>query len=185
MDVALVRDIGSKALLAGAGALLLYWTITAVKLVLSARGINPLIKQFFTQVAAGRIDAAYLLTTKSYRQHVNRQQFIRFLAGLKLNRFRNLKFVSVESGIGWVPFMMEALDYQLVEIAEGRSFEKKPSEYFRSNFYACFWFEQGQAAADMMRKVGIDNVLFETDFPHPTGPATTITWPGLTAQHAF
>lgn len=91
MDLALVRELGSKALLAGAGALLLYWTITAVKLVLSARGINPLIKQFFTQVAAGRIDAAYLLTTKTYRQHVNRQQFIRFLAGLKLNRFRNLK----------------------------------------------------------------------------------------------
>ena len=42
-------------------------------------------------MAAGRIDAAYLLTTKSYRQHVNRQQFMRFLAGLKLNRYRNLK----------------------------------------------------------------------------------------------
>ena len=91
MDLGLVREIGSKALLAGGGALLLYWTVTAVKLVLSARGINPLIKQFFTQVAAWRVDAAYLLTTKSYRQHVNRQQFIRFLAGLKLNRFRNLK----------------------------------------------------------------------------------------------
>ena len=91
MELGLVREIGSKALLAGGGALLLCWTITAVKLVLSARGINPLIKQFFTQVAAGRIDAAYLLTTKNYRQHVNRQQFIRYLAGLKLNRFRNLK----------------------------------------------------------------------------------------------
>ena len=91
MELGLVREIGSKALLAGGGTLLLYWTITAVKLVLSARGINPLIKQFFTQVAAGRIDAAYLLTTKNYRQHVNRQQFIRYLAGLKLNRFRNLK----------------------------------------------------------------------------------------------
>lgn len=91
MDLALARDIGTKALLAGAGALLLYWTITAVRLVFSARGINPLVKQFFTQVAAGRIDAAYLLTTKTYRQHVNRQQFIRFLAGLKLNRYRNLK----------------------------------------------------------------------------------------------
>ena len=50
-----------------------------------------MVKQFFTQVAAGRIDAAYLLTTKTYRQHVNRQQFIRFLASLKLNRYRNLK----------------------------------------------------------------------------------------------
>ncbi|BEV35333.1 hypothetical protein [Synechococcus sp. M16CYN] len=91
MALSLVRDIGVKALLAGGGALLLFWIYTAVKLVLSARGINPLIKQFFTQVAAGRIDAAYLLTTKTYRQHVTRQQFIRFLADLKLNKFRNLK----------------------------------------------------------------------------------------------
>ena len=91
MELGLVRDIGIKALLAGGGSLLLFWIYTAVKLVLSARGINPLIKQFFTQVAAGRIDAAYLLTTKAYRQHVTRQQFIRFLADLKLNKFRNLK----------------------------------------------------------------------------------------------
>lgn len=91
MDWELARGIGSKALFAGAGALLLYWTISAVKLVLSARGINPLIKQFFTQVASGQVDGAYLLTTKNYRSHVNRQQFIRFLAGLQLNRYRNLK----------------------------------------------------------------------------------------------
>jgi hypothetical protein len=91
MDSALVTSIGTKALLAGGGALLLYWTITAVKLVLSARGINPLIKQFFTQIASGQVDGAYLLTTKNYRTHVNRKQFITFLAGLKLNRYRNLK----------------------------------------------------------------------------------------------
>ena len=91
MELGLVREIGSKALLAGGLTLLGYWIYNAVKLVIDARGINPLIKQFFTQVAAGRIDAAYLLTTKAYRQHVSRQQFIRFLAGLKLNKFRNLK----------------------------------------------------------------------------------------------
>ena len=91
MDWSLARDLGTKLLLAGGGALLLYWTVSAVRLVISARGINPLIKQFFTKVASGQIDGAYLLTTKTYRQHVNRQQFIRFLAGLKLNKFRNLK----------------------------------------------------------------------------------------------
>ena len=91
MDWGLTRDIGTKALMAGAGALLLYWTISALKLVLSAWGINPLIKQFFTQVASGQVDGAYLLTTKNYRSHVNRQQFIRFLAGLQLNKYRNLK----------------------------------------------------------------------------------------------
>jgi hypothetical protein len=91
MDWSLASSLGIKALYAGAIALLLFWTISAVKLVLSARGINPLLKQFFNQVAAGQIDGAYLLTTKNYRSHVNRQQFIRFLAGLQLNKYRNLK----------------------------------------------------------------------------------------------
>ena len=91
MDGELVRSIGSKALLIGAGSLLLFWTFNAVKLVFSARGINPLVKQFFSQIAAGRIDAAYQLTSKSYRQHVNRQDFLKFLGGLQLNRYRNLK----------------------------------------------------------------------------------------------
>ena len=91
MDWELARSLGSKALLGVASVLLVYWTITAVKLVLSARGINPLIKQFFTQVASGQIDGAYLLTTKNYRSHVNRSQFIRFLAGLQLNKYRNLR----------------------------------------------------------------------------------------------
>ena len=59
--------------------------------MISARGINPLIKQFFNQIAAGRIDGAYRLTTKGYKQHVNRQDFIKFLGGLQLNRYRNLK----------------------------------------------------------------------------------------------
>ena len=84
-----------------------------------------------------------------------------------LDRYKDLKFVSVESGIGWVPFLMEALDYQLEEIADTKGFEKKPSEYFKSNFYACFWFEK-KDVSDMLHKVGIDNCLFETDFPHPT-----------------
>ena len=91
MDGALVKEIGTKALLAGAGALLLFWTFNAVKLIVNARGINPLVKQFFNQIAAGRIDAAYLLTTKTYRQHVNRQDFLKFLGSLQLNRYRNLK----------------------------------------------------------------------------------------------
>ncbi len=91
MDGALVKAIGIKVLLVGVSALLLFWTFNAIKLVISARGINPLIKQFFNQIAAGRIDGAYRLTTKGYKQHVNRQDFIKFLGSLQLNRYRNLK----------------------------------------------------------------------------------------------
>jgi len=43
----------------------------------------------------------------------------------------------------------------------------KPSEYFRRQIYACFWFEQrGFRAA--LEAMGVDNIMFETDFPHPT-----------------
>lgn len=91
MDVSLIKDIGVKALLAGLVALVSFWTFNAVKLVIGARGINPLVRKFFDQIAAGRIDAAYGLTSKNYKTHVKRQDFLKFLAGLNLNKYRNLK----------------------------------------------------------------------------------------------
>ncbi len=91
MDVSLIKDIGVKALLAGLVALVSFWTFNAVKLVIGARGINPLVRKFFDQIASGRIDAAYGLTSKNYKTHVKRQDFIKFLAGLNLNKYRNLK----------------------------------------------------------------------------------------------
>ena len=78
MDAALVKAIGINTLLYGSGALILFWTFNAVKLVIGARGINPLVKQFFDQIASGRIDGAYRLTTKTYKQHVNRLDFLKF-----------------------------------------------------------------------------------------------------------
>jgi uncharacterized protein len=87
-----------------------------------------------------------------------------------LARYPQIKFVSVESGIGWIPFMLEALDYQFKGnsvAAEHPEFDLLPSEYFARNVYACYWFEQ-TAPRRLIDKIGADNVLFETDFPHPT-----------------
>jgi predicted TIM-barrel fold metal-dependent hydrolase len=87
-----------------------------------------------------------------------------------LARYPKIKFVSVESGIGWIPFVLEALDYQFHgnRVAEDNpEFDRLPSEYFARNVYACYWFEQ-TAPRRLIDKVGADNILFETDFPHPT-----------------
>lgn len=86
-----------------------------------------------------------------------------------LDRYPKLTFVSVESGIGWIPFQLEFLDWQFFGFAgkhKGR-LQLKPSEYFRRNFYACFWNESDDIC-HAIRKVGVDNCMFETDFPHPT-----------------
>jgi predicted TIM-barrel fold metal-dependent hydrolase len=42
-----------------------------------------------------------------------------------------------------------------------------PSEYFKRQFYSCFWFERS-SLANAIAVLGAERVLFETDFPHPT-----------------
>ena len=37
------------------------------------------------------------------------------------------------------------------DTADTKSFRKRPSDYFASNFYFCFWFEQGQDMLDAVR----------------------------------
>lgn len=88
------------------------------------------------------------------------------LSGM-LDRHPKLKFVSVESGAGWIPFLIEALDYQLEQINTKVDLAIRPSEYFYRNFYACFWFERRNLKA-LVGMMGADNLMFETDFPHVT-----------------
>ena len=87
------------------------------------------------------------------------------------DRFPKLKMVSVESGVGWVPFILETMDYELWENAPVQAAElaRMPSEYFADHWYATFWFERNRGDVQgLIDSVGEDNVLFETDFPHPT-----------------
>ena len=90
------------------------------------------------------------------------------MSGL-LERHPTLKFVSVESGIGWIPFLLEALEYGIRENGrEGRAnLSMTPLEYFRRQIYACFWFEK-RDISHSIRQLGVENCMFETDFPHPT-----------------
>jgi predicted TIM-barrel fold metal-dependent hydrolase len=86
-----------------------------------------------------------------------------------LVRFPNTKWVSVESGIGWIPYVLERMDYQLRDTTpDGRGFgQPLPTELFRRQVYACFWFEDA-GPSKLLQDIGFDNVMFETDFPHPT-----------------
>lgn len=86
-----------------------------------------------------------------------------------LPRNPGLRVVSVESGIGWLPFVKEALDHGF-EYANVRrekpEFERTPGEYLRSRVWACTFFEEF-AAKHCLDEIGSERVLFETDYPHP------------------
>ena len=105
------------------------------------------------------------------------------ITGGVCHRFPSLKFVSVESGIGWIPFALEHLDWQWKNCGvpeEHPEYDLLPSEYFLRQMFGCFWFETDtvKAAVDQF---GSDWILYESDFPHPTsmspGPATAATTP--------
>ena len=73
-------------------------------------------------------------------------------------------------GIGWIPFVLEAMDYQFMGNSvteEHPEFDRCPRSTSRATFIACYWFEQ-VAPRRLIDKIGVDRMLFETDFPHPT-----------------
>jgi predicted TIM-barrel fold metal-dependent hydrolase len=85
------------------------------------------------------------------------------------HRFPDLKLVSVESGVGWIPSYLEAADWQFVGSETRREhpeYDLLPSEYFKRQIYGCFWFESEGLKSALGRLS--DNLMWETDFPHPT-----------------
>jgi uncharacterized protein len=87
-----------------------------------------------------------------------------------LERHPTVQFVSVESGVGWIPFFLQSLDYQQKQSTPGTygtKFSLTPTEYFQRQMHACFWFEDAGVAA-AIEALGDTNVMFETDYPHPT-----------------
>ncbi len=92
-----------------------------------------------------------------------------FMVSGILDTFPKLKIGLIESGAGWVPFWLEGMEHQLSEFrtTENRGLKKRPTEYFRDNFWVTFWFEEF-APKHMLDAIGVEKLLFETDFPHPT-----------------
>ena len=87
----------------------------------------------------------------------------------RLDQHPKLKIGLIESGAGWVPFAVEALEHQFNEMLPTKAglLHKRPWEYFRDHFMCSFWFEK-VAPKILLETIGVDNVMFETDFPHPT-----------------
>ena len=79
----------------------------------------------------------------------NARVVVNMICSGMFDRYPELKIVSVESGTGWIPFILEALDYEMDENAPQAKARMSmlPSEYFKQNIYATTWFEHRNLAA--------------------------------------
>ncbi len=97
-----------------------------------------------------------------------------FLFSGVLIRFPELRLAYSEGQIGWLPYILERADDVWSEhrawggVAE--TIPEPPSSYYYRQVYGCFF--RDQHGLDSLDKVGVDNITFETDYPH-----TDSTWP--------
>jgi predicted TIM-barrel fold metal-dependent hydrolase len=89
-----------------------------------------------------------------------------------LERFPQLKIVSVENEIGWIPFWLSQCDKAFTRhgSAVGLSIDKRPSEYFRRQIYATFFNDY--VGGRLLSWWGMDNCMWSNDYPHQNS-----TWP--------
>lgn len=84
-------------------------------------------------------------------------------------RFPGLKIVMSESGISWVPAVIERIDYVTDRTLKGDPEgwldpDLRPSEVLRRNF----WFSaiDDCAGIALRDRIGVENILVECDYPH-------------------
>ena len=83
-----------------------------------------------------------------------------------LEKHPKLRFLSVEGGIGWLGYLVQRAD----EVWEKHRhwtkprIKEKPSFYFRRQIFANFMDDPVGLTARY--HIGVDNILFETDYPH-------------------
>jgi predicted TIM-barrel fold metal-dependent hydrolase len=90
-----------------------------------------------------------------------------------LGRFPGLRFATIEAGIGWIPWMLRAMDeaYEKHHMWAFPKLEMWPSEYYRKHGMASF--QEDPPGIDLAREYGlIDNFMWANDYPHHEG-----SWP--------
>jgi len=86
-------------------------------------------------------------------------------------RFPKLRMIWIESGLAWVPFLMQRLDNEyMMRTAEAPLLKRPPSEYMREScYYTTQPMESGdlQALETTFRMINADSqLLFASDYPH-------------------
>ncbi len=75
-----------------------------------------------------------------------------------------------ESGIGWIPYVIEHMDVEWLDQYQDLTLRMRPSEYWHRNCRATY--QTDRVGIKNIDYLGEDNVMWGSDFPHPDG-----VWP--------
>jgi predicted TIM-barrel fold metal-dependent hydrolase len=90
-------------------------------------------------------------------------------------RFPDLRVAFSEGGIGWVPMLLDRVDYVLHHSASGSESSAWPSDLLPSEVaQRNFWFctIDDPSVLGLRERIGVDHIMLESDYPHADS-----TWP--------
>lgn len=110
---------------------------------------------------------APLATTMSLSSQNAQASLADWVFSQTLSKFPTLKITYAESQVGWMPYQIERMDVVWRNHVGGVDLDRAPSEIVRGRVWGCvFDDEHGLKSRDA---VGLDAILFETDYPHSDG----------------
>jgi predicted TIM-barrel fold metal-dependent hydrolase len=82
------------------------------------------------------------------------------------HKFPRLRVALSEGGIGWIPYVVERLDYvwERHRWYTGVNVDARPSDLFRDHIFGCFISDD--AGVETRHLIGLQNLMFEGDYPH-------------------
>lgn len=120
--------------------------------------------------------------------HYNQIHVSNWLINAMPERFPKIKMLWVESGLAWIPFLMQRLDHEvLMRPSEAPGLKRLPSEYMQEMYYTSQPMERNNMALleSTMKAMNAETqLLYSSDWPHWDwdAPSTITDLPFLTDQ---
>jgi predicted TIM-barrel fold metal-dependent hydrolase len=117
--------------------------------------------------------------------HVQRSIFFTIVSGFQMNlvnilaalmgaavfeRYPGLRVAFGESGIGWIPYALDRMDFEWEDRFRDLGLKMKPSDYWRRQCKATFQYDR--IGTQLIGEMGVESLMWGSDYPHGDG-----VWP--------
>ena len=131
--------------------------------------IGPKNDYNFDNMAALQRRQAFAVHITSFQLAMSKI-IMEIIYGGVLEAYPKIKVVIGESGIGWIPYILDHMDLEWEDQFKDLTLKMKPSDYWRRQCFATY--QSDPIGLRLLDILGEDNVMWGSDFPHPDG-----VWP--------
>jgi predicted TIM-barrel fold metal-dependent hydrolase len=87
-----------------------------------------------------------------------------------LERYPRVRIAFGESGIGWLPYALDRMDFEWEDRFRDLGLTMRPSDYWRRQCKATFQFDR--IGTRLIDEIGVETLMWGSDYPHGDG-----VWP--------